>query len=72
MEQENVMTQTIELRERELENDYPIYCGYLYVVDDRPWKAPEEMTVGELKKRGNFSSVKNCDIEGRKLWDQAI
>lgn len=61
-----------EFNERELEDNYPIYLGYLYVVDGNPWKAPDEMTVGELKQRGKFTSVKNCDIKGRGLWNQAI
>lgn len=54
--------------ERELPNDYPIHFGYLYIVDGYPWKSPDSMTVGELKKRGNFQSIKNCDIKARNLW----
>jgi len=65
-------SQTTELNERELPNDYPINYSYLYVVDGRPWKSPDQMTVGELKRRGKFSSVKNCDISGRDLWHQAM
>ena len=60
------------LRERELEDDYPMFPGYLYVVDDRPWQCPEGMTAGELKQRGKFKSVKSCDIKGRNLWHLAI
>lgn len=59
------------IKERELSDDYPIHYNYLYVVDGKPWKSPESMTVGELKKRGKFNSVKNCDISSRNLWSHA-
>lgn len=68
MSQEQVVFE----KERELENDYPIYPGFLYVVDGGVWRSPDTMTVSELKKRGNFSSVKNCDISGRKIFHLAL
>ena len=63
---------TEALRERELEDNYPIHPGYLYVVDGKPWQSPESMTAGELKRRGKFSSVMSCDIKGRNLWHLAM
>lgn len=61
-----------KINERELEDNYPILPGYLYVVENKVWRAPENMTVGELKTRGKFSSVKNCDIAGRDIWHLAL
>lgn len=59
------------LNERELENDYPMHPTYLYVVNNRVWRCPHFITVGELKRKmPNFTSVKNCDIKGRDLWNQ--
>lgn len=58
--------------EYECEDDYPIYPGYLYVVDGKVWRSPQPMTAGELKRRGKFISVKNCDIAGRELWHLAL
>lgn len=59
-------------KERELPDDYPIHGGYLYVVDDKVWRAPYGMTVGTLKKTSDFKSVKNCDIGARNLWSEAL
>lgn len=59
-------------KERELPDDYPIYAHYLYVVDNRVWRAPWNMTAAQLKKTGGFNSVKNCDIAARNLWSMMI
>jgi hypothetical protein len=60
------------LNERELEDDYPLHAGYLYVVKTDVWRCPYPMTVGELKKHEGFDSVKNYDIKGRNIWHLAI
>lgn len=59
-----------ELDEPELENDYPIYANYLYVVDGEVVRSHfHGITVKELKQRVNAKSVTRCDIGGRGLWD---
>lgn len=64
---------TTELNERELEDDYPLHAGYLYVVNGKVWRAPYSMMVGILKhKMPNFTSIKSCDIKGRNLWHEMV
>ncbi len=57
-----------EVNERELESDYPIYQGYLYVVDEKVWKSDRTTNVSTLKMTHKFKSIKNCDISSRNLW----
>ncbi len=59
-------------KERELPDDYPIYDGYLYVVDGVPTNAMPAGTVGDAKRRNGFKSVKSCDVEARDLWHLVI
>ena len=62
-----------EPNETELPDDYPLYFGYLYIVDGKVVRATEEKsTVAEWKRRKGCKSVKNCDIHARNLWDQII
>ena len=56
------------MAERELEDDYPIYYGYLYIADNKVWRRHEESTAKEVKDREKFKSFKNCDLEARNLW----
>lgn len=64
------------LNERELEDDYPIHAGYLYVIDGKVVQSEISTTVGQLKRtfKSQFPnlSVKNCDIATRNLWHLAI
>lgn len=64
------------LEERELEDDYPINIGYLYVINDKVVRSEIKTTVKDLKRtfKSQFPnlSVKNCDIAGRDLWHLAI
>ena len=50
-----------------LDDDYPVYAGYLYVVDGKvvvsDW---HEITVRELKLRLKANEVRKCDIAGRR------
>lgn len=48
-----------------LSDDYPVFCGYLYVCDDRVVTSDIEGTVRELKKHVNCKEVRRCDILGR-------
>lgn len=62
----------VELDERILPDDYPIYGGYLYVADGTPvvsnWHG---ITAREFKIRENVKELRRCDIYGRKeLRDQ--
>ena len=59
-------------KERELSDDYPLYPGYLYVIDGKVQRCVLHVTVGELKRRAQIKSVKNCDIGARNLWDMAV
>lgn len=57
--------------ERELEDDYPIYPGYLYIVDDQVYRHNyPPTTAGVMRKQ--FKSVKNCDIAERNLWKEMV
>ena len=59
-------------KEKELEDSYPIYAGFLYVCDGEVQRAMQGMTVAQLKARAHLTSVKNCDIGARELWEYAI
>jgi len=61
-----------EVNERELEDDYPIHQGYLYVVDGKVWKSDRKTNVGTLKLTHKFKDVKSCDINARDLWHLAV
>lgn len=57
-----------EYNERVLEDDYPMYYGYLYVIDDVVTvNEYDEYTVGDYKRRFRVSEVKSCDIIGRNI-----
>ena len=60
----------IELREPELEDDYPVFAGYLYVVDGRIVESNVSGYVRDLKRdqRNQGCSAEvvcRCDIVGR-------
>lgn len=63
---------TQPLNERILPDDYPVYAGYLYVVDGTVITADYTMTVKRLKMHHNASTVTDCDIKGRNLWDRMV
>jgi len=54
-------------QERVLEDDYPIYEGYWYIMDGTPRTSPYTKTVYNLKKDFGIDEVKSCDIVGRNL-----
>jgi hypothetical protein len=58
----------MKLSERPLENDYPVFCGYWYVIDGEPKESDISGTVASLKKYLSAKQIKNCDIVGRKLF----
>ena len=59
-------------QERVLEDDYPIYAGYLYVVDGQPMRSMVTTTALDFKNRLKAKEVKSCDIVGRKLQEAAL
>lgn len=54
-------------KEHELEDDYPVYPGYYYVLDGREYISGSSMTVKELKETMGVQSVKSCDMVERDL-----
>lgn len=60
------------MNERILEDDYPIFPGYLYVADGFVIQPDFSSTVLELKKSLAYKEIRNCDISARDLWDRAI
>jgi hypothetical protein len=55
-----------KLKEPILEDDYPVYAGYLYVCDGALYESELEGTVKTLKARKGFAEVRRCDIVGRR------
>ena len=56
---------TEDLREWILEDDYPVYPGYWYIVDGIPTRSEIKGNIQDLKNRLNASEIKRCDIVGR-------
>jgi hypothetical protein len=57
-----------ELDEPLLEDDYPIYGGYWYLVDGKPIRSDwHRITASELKKKLNASEVRRCSAVKRGL-----
>jgi len=56
----------MNLNEKILENDYPVYWDYLYVCDGVVIRSDIQGTVLDLKRDRKCKEVTNCDIEGRK------
>jgi len=56
----------MELNEKILENDYPVYWDYLYVCDGVVVRSDVQGTVLDLKRDRKCKEVMSCDIEGRR------
>jgi hypothetical protein len=53
-------------KERELDDDYPVYADYYYVVDGEVYLSDfHGVTAAWLKRKLKAKSVTNCDIFGR-------
>ena len=61
-------------RERELQDDYPIFPGYLYVADGNVvrYMGVDATTAGRLRASDGIGSLTNCDIAARDLWEEMI
>jgi len=49
-----------------LEDDYPVYWGYLYLADGKIVRSDVKGTVLDLKRACRALEIRNCDIFGRK------
>lgn len=45
-----------------LEDDYPVYMDYAYIVDNVFMLAPTEMTVLEWKVRWKHKEIRRCEL----------
>lgn len=53
--------------ENVLEDDYPIYGDYLYVVDGKVYRSDwHGITVAQLKRNEGFKEVRRCNIYARR------
>lgn len=50
-----------------LENDYPIYAGYVYVVNGEPWMSPMTAQAWEVKRRFGFDEIRRCELVKRQI-----
>lgn len=56
-----------EFDEPVLEDDYPIYPGYLYVNENGVVMANERTNVDYLKRKSGSSEIRRCDIVSRDI-----
>lgn len=50
-----------------LEDDYPVYASYWYVVDGKPIRSPLQGTVRDLKRDQKATEVRRCAAVKRGL-----
>lgn len=55
-----------DLDEPILDDDYPVYFGYAYVVDGKVMACKFEGNVAKLKRFFNAKEIRRCDLAGRK------
>ena len=51
-----------------LEDDYPVYWDYAYVVDGRVVKSDVQGTVRDMKRAYGAKEIRRCDLDGRDLF----
>lgn len=62
-----------ELDEPILDDDYPIYAGYLYVADGKVIRSDwHGITARQLRGHLGASELRRCDIMGRKARAAAV
>lgn len=59
------MTISKELDEPILEDTYPVYWTYFYVVDGEVIQSDIQGTVLDLKRELGAKEIKRCDMYGR-------
>ena len=55
------------LNEPILDDSYPIYFGFAYIIDNEVQISPISGTVRDLKKHFNCEEVRRCNLVGRGL-----
>lgn len=55
-----------------LENDYPVFAGYIYLADGRPIHSDVTGKVGDLKRDLNeqgweVMEIRRCDLAARGI-----
>lgn len=55
-----------ELNEPVLDNEYPVYFDYIYVVDGELYRSDIQGTVSDMKRSLKAKEVRRCDIFGRQ------
>lgn len=55
-------------REHVLDDEYPVYPGYLYVADGKVVQSDISGTVRDLRRYLKAPEIRNCDIAARGLW----
>ena len=61
------MNKNTQLDEPVLDDDYPIYPGYMYVVDGEVMRSLFSGTVADIKREFKCVEVRRCDLVGREL-----
>ena len=56
-----------DYKERELDDDYPIFCGYWYVADGNPVQSEIQGTAEELRGVLKCERLESFDTVGRGL-----
>jgi hypothetical protein len=55
-----------EFNEPILDDDYPVYGDYWYVVDGKPQRSDwHNITVAKYKRLMGAKEIRRCDISGR-------
>jgi hypothetical protein len=68
----------VEMAERVLEEDYPVYVGYLYVCDGEVISSDVEGTIKDLRRdlrdyyKMEANVITSCDIFGRRLQNRLV
>lgn len=50
-----------------LDDDYPVYFGYWYIMDGEPKRSEVNGNVRAIKSWHQVKEVRRCDAVGRKL-----
>ena len=48
-----------------LDDEYPVYFEYVYIVDNVFRRSPIEGNVGDLKKEFNAKEIRRCELFAR-------